>query len=298
MLPQISVIIPAYNRAHCISRAIQSVLAQTVPAAQILVIDDGSTDGTAELIRSSFGSSVQLLSHITNSGAAAARNTGMQAASGDYIAWLDSDDQWLPEKLEQQLAALSSNPMLAAVCSAFKYVDRNGRETIHIPKDRSPWASGLLFGCDIAPGTTLLVRRDAALAIGPLDTRLPRYEDWDWLLRFTIKYELGLTTTPLAKVHRESRPSVKIVKISVDYFIDKYQREFGTLGIIGSRRALSRMWLDVAWAYKISEHNYDLAKKYFWKAICITPLQGPGVYAAFINSIYLSLFSGSRPKIS
>jgi glycosyltransferase involved in cell wall biosynthesis len=160
MNPQISVIIPAYNRAHCIMRSIQSVLAQTLPVTEIIIVDDGSTDGTAELIHSLHGSPIRLLRHPTNLGAAAARNTGMSAVSADctFIAWLDSDDEWMPDKIEMQISLFSQIPSLAAVCTAYTLIQGKSQYD-YIPLDRKPWSEGLLFGCDLGPGATLLVRR-------------------------------------------------------------------------------------------------------------------------------------------
>ncbi len=286
-MAKISVIIPAYNRAHCIARAIQSVLAQTLPVTEIIVVDDGSTDGTAELAQSHFGSTIRVLRHPTNLGAAAARNTGMSAVSVDcdYIAWLDSDDEWLPEKLEKQVAVLNASPSVVAVCSAYKMIE-NRQESNYIPDDRSPWAEGLLLGCDVGPGATLLVRREAALATGLLDTRLTRYEDWDWLLRLAQKFEMTLISTPLAKVHRGGWPRPEIVETAIEQFIRKHQADFDALGQQRSRRALSRMWLDGAWfAYNMHPRNCSLERFYFWKALRISFIQPPGVYLGFLDSL-------------
>src|SRR3569833_81721 len=99
---KVSVVIPAWNAQACLSRAIRSVLAQTLPPFEILVVDDGSTDATPSLVRQ-FGSPVRLI-HQGHAGAAAARNTGIAAASGEYIAFLDADDEWLPRKLQRQMS--------------------------------------------------------------------------------------------------------------------------------------------------------------------------------------------------
>ncbi|UDL03325.1 glycosyltransferase family 2 protein [Marinobacter sp. CA1] len=109
--PRISVVIPTYNRAHNLTRAIQSVLAQTCPPMEILVVDDGSTDGTEQLVQQQFGSRVRYLRQ-TNAGSAAARNRGIEHAGGDWIAFLDSDDEWLPNKLATDRAMILATPDL------------------------------------------------------------------------------------------------------------------------------------------------------------------------------------------
>ena len=105
MPPDISVVIPAYNRATTIARALNSVLAQTFQDLEVIVVDDGSTDHTSEVIQQIGDARVEIIRHTRNQGAAEARNTGMKAAGGKYIAWLDSDDEWLPDKLQVQLDA-------------------------------------------------------------------------------------------------------------------------------------------------------------------------------------------------
>src|SRR5215467_5799913 len=110
-MPSISVVIPVWNRAHVISRAIASVLGQDLPAGdwsiQVLVVDDASTDDLGGALRR-FGPQVRCIRHERNAGAAAARNTGIRAAKSDYLAFLDSDDVWLPNKLARQIAFMRS----------------------------------------------------------------------------------------------------------------------------------------------------------------------------------------------
>ena len=109
----ISVVIPAYNSAAQLARALDSVLAQTRPAEEILVVDDGSTDATAEVARS-YGDAVRLIAQA-NAGAAAARNAGIRAARGTWIAFLDADDEWLPDRLALQTDILDRRPDLVWV---------------------------------------------------------------------------------------------------------------------------------------------------------------------------------------
>ncbi|HZF01834.1 MAG TPA: glycosyltransferase [Methylomirabilota bacterium] len=108
-MPLVSVIIPVFNRAHCVANAVESVLAQTFRNFEIIAVDDGSTDGTAEVLEK-FGDQIRLLRQ-KNRGVSAARNAGIRAARGKWIAFLDSDDRWFPEKLDRQLAAMEKYPV-------------------------------------------------------------------------------------------------------------------------------------------------------------------------------------------
>ncbi len=117
-MPTVSVIIPTYNRRAYVQEAIDSVLAQTYTDYEIIVIDDGSTDGTGEALRERYGDKI-IYEWQENQGLSAARNRGIESSRGQYIALLDSDDLWMPEKLERQVACLSQHPEVAMVARAY-----------------------------------------------------------------------------------------------------------------------------------------------------------------------------------
>ncbi len=197
----ISVIIPVFNRAHSIGDAVDSALAQELPTGcsiEVVVADDGSSDDLAGALKG-YDARLRLVRHERNAGAAAARNTAAAAARGDWLAFLDSDDTWLPSKLWRQIDAMRSHGWEAS-CTAY-ILHRRGGEFVS-PK----WPTGalgldrLVFGCFVSPGSTLLVSRKALEAAGPLDESLERYEDWDWLMRLTATHPLGFLAEPLARV--------------------------------------------------------------------------------------------------
>lgn len=191
--PLISVIIPAYNCEHYIERAIISALAQTYPNLECIVIDDGSTDGTPHVIRS-FGDRIQAI-YQANAGAAAARNSGIAAARGRYVAFLDADDYWLTTKLESQIRAFQEFPELALVCTSFAWTDdKPSHETP--PLDGPPYAPEKLTVYhdlerllqDPYLGTpSVLVEKRALEEIGGFDTTLPIAEDVDMYFRVCAK---------------------------------------------------------------------------------------------------------------
>ncbi|HIE08163.1 MAG TPA: glycosyltransferase family 2 protein, partial [Desulfarculaceae bacterium] len=110
--PLVSVVIPTFNRAAAVSRAVRSVLAQTYPEIEIIVVDDGSTDNSAELLRHEFGMQIKLLCLPRNHGVSYARNRGFELSRGSFVAFLDSDDLWSPEKTERQLTFMQARPDL------------------------------------------------------------------------------------------------------------------------------------------------------------------------------------------
>jgi glycosyltransferase involved in cell wall biosynthesis len=183
--PLVSVVIPVYNRAHLIGRAIGSVLAQTYPNFEIVVVDDASTDDLAGALSRIAHPRIRRVVRPSNRGAAAARNTGVAAAVGEYVAFLDSDDLWYPQKLAVQVAAMRDQPRdVAGTVCAYDCVKAGHPPRCIVPGWTSlTFARTQLLGCTCGPGTTMLCRRVIFAEIGPYDEELRRLEDWDWLLR-------------------------------------------------------------------------------------------------------------------
>jgi glycosyltransferase involved in cell wall biosynthesis len=197
----VSVVIPVWNRCETVIAAIDSVLDQRefVGALDIVVVDDGSTDDLASTL-APYGMRVRCVRHATNRGAAAARNTGVAASRGDYVALLDSDDVWLPGKLATQVNFMVQNG-LAISTTSYILRHNNGVETL------SPWyckpvlgIADLVWGCFVSPGSTMIFKRPVFEEVGPLLVDLKRLEDWEWLLRAVARYPLGFLQQPLAMI--------------------------------------------------------------------------------------------------
>lgn len=198
--PRISVIIPTYNRAWTLRAAMDSVLAQEYPSFELLVIDDGSTDETPELLRE-YGSRIRIFRQ-PNRGVSAARNRGIAAARGSLIAFLDSDDRWLPGKLAAQAAFFAANPD-ALICQTEELWVRNGVRVN--PRRRHQKRSGIIFEpslalCLVSP-SAVMVRRRLFDEFGLFDESLPACEDYDLWLRVSRKYPVHLIETPLIVKH-------------------------------------------------------------------------------------------------
>lgn len=185
MTPKISVVIPSYNSEKCIRETLESVLRQTLPPHEIIVVDDGSKDNTAAVVRS-FGDRVRYLRQ-DNQGIAAARNTGVNSATGDWIALLDHDDLWLPTKLEKQSKVVTENPDLICVYTAFAYLHPDGslEEVPPFPaKDLWP---ALRYRTPILPSTAI-VKRSALIAIGGFQKYIYCIDDWNMWFRLVVRY--------------------------------------------------------------------------------------------------------------
>ena len=193
--PLVSVIIPTYNRGWVLREAIDSVLAQDFKDFELIVIDDGSTDDT-DLILSPYQNHI-IVHKQANQGVSSARNTGISLSSGTFIAFLDSDDLWLPDKLSVQIDFFVSNPD-TAICQTEEVWIRNGVRVNPKKKHKKP--SGMIFEpslhlCLVSPSAVML-RRWIFEAAGMFDENLPACEDYDLWLRIGCKYPVYLIETP------------------------------------------------------------------------------------------------------
>ncbi len=193
--PRVSAVIPTRNYARYVGEAVESVLAQSFTELEIVVVDDGSTDETADVLRA-FGERIRYIRQ-EHRGLAATRNTGIGAARGRYVAFLDADDLWLPEKVSLQVARLDSEPAVGLVYS----------EAILFPvTPHSHWAphpSGRILPWlvlqNVVPSPTPMVRRELFEQVGRFDETLSACEDWDMWIRIARVSEIAYVDRVLAK---------------------------------------------------------------------------------------------------
>jgi len=196
-MPKVSVIIPTYNRAGIVVRAISSVLNQTVSDFEVIIIDDGSVDGTEKAVAGLKGP-IQYLAHPANLGVSAARNTGIRHSNAPFIAFLDSDDHWLPEKLNVQMQFFETNSQMVA-CQTEEIWIRKGRRVNPMKKHVKP--SGDIFEpslklCLVSPSAVML-KRSVLDEVGLFDESLPACEDYDLWLRIACRHPVHLIDQPL-----------------------------------------------------------------------------------------------------
>jgi|WetSurMetagenome_2_1015567.scaffolds.fasta_scaffold117366_2 glycosyltransferase involved in cell wall biosynthesis len=189
--PLISIIIPSYNRGHILMKSVNSVLSQTYEHIELIIVDDASTDNTAEIIHSLTDSRIKFIHLEHNSGACAARNEGIQEAEGKYIAFNDSDDQWHSNKLSEQLSFIRKNNADVVVCSMNCY-DENKNRFLHtfphsMPEGRLSYKDLLFYNCS---STQLLFGKALCFKTIQFDSKMPRMQDWDEILRLSQHYTI------------------------------------------------------------------------------------------------------------
>jgi len=213
MEPLVSVIIPTYNRAGYLSQTLKSVLEQTYRDIEVIVVDDGSTDNTTEVVASFNDSRIRYLKQDHRGLPAIGRNTGLKAASGDYIAFLDDDDLWMPEKIEKQLDYLSKHPEYTIMYSNAWFIDENGVQNglVMKPKylkegdifEELIWGSPKFF----IPQLTVLMKRKVFENIGFFneDPSMRFIEDYEYWLRASLRYKIGFIDELLAMYREHSQ---------------------------------------------------------------------------------------------
>ena len=244
-MPRVSVIIPTYNRVDILPRAVDSVLAQTARDFELIVVDDGSTDDTQALLNAYDDPRIRSVAHGSNRGANVARNTGIGAATGTYVAFLDSDDEWHPRKLERQLAVLSerSDDWVAAYCAStirtrgtLGHVEMLGARVLSIarPAGRREGGEELIgevLADNIQPGagSTLLVRTDVARQIGGFDESLDRFQDPEFVLRILAVGKLAYVDEPLVIRHDTGTPDAETIESADAQYLAMYDERVSEL---------------------------------------------------------------------
>ena len=223
-MPKVSVVMPAYNFGRFLGEAIQSVLDQTFEDFEVIVVDDGSTDNTKEVVSSFPDTRVRYI-YQENRGVSAAQNVGISASRGEYIAFLGADDIWLPQKLELQERAMDSNPQAGVVYSDLYYLDSaTGIVTgtffqqLKFPPPRGRvlnWFTQQFFGHP----STLLVRRDVFARVGMFDEALSGAEDNDMLFRIASHFEFEVICEPLIKYRRHASQVTQQTQIRLGPYI-------------------------------------------------------------------------------
>lgn len=264
--PAVSVIIPTYNRSQYVTEAIGSVLAQTFTDYEIIVIDDGSTDNTREAILPYFSKITYI--YQENRGVSAARNTGIREAKGEWIAFLDSDDEWLPSKLELQVKDLQQFPDAVLSCTNIVFEGGAGSQSIDyfetclsVNFNRTEFIQDALFK-SYAFTSTVLARRKDILIVGMFDEHMSIYEDID--LFFRLSTQGGFVVNPLVLAKAFRRDEYGEINLSGQFLSEKEKNYKNIINIYKKlanfrltpqqkyfvREKLSNSWFDLGIVYQ------------------------------------------------
>ena len=277
--PQVSVIIPVYNGERTIKRALDSIFAQTFPSLEVIVVDDASIDGTVSVVAQYNDDRLTIIRPPENQGAGAARNKGIAQARGRWVAFLDADDAWKPEKLARQVELLQRSSKPIGACATGYDIEKNGRRfSIALNLMPHRFRYDILFGCTISPGSTLMVERSVFDRVGYFDEKFRRLEDWDWLLRFSEHYDMEFVPTPLADIYTwESPNSSKSTDLVIDGIRHMKKKHASRLGLWRGLQFRSSLLVEHAAVLHRAGRPLD-AIFYVGLALAIYPVRNMGFF--------------------
>lgn len=232
--PRVSVVIPTYNRAAKTVRAVNSVLAQSYRSIEIIVVDDGSTDNTSLALQSVFGDKIRYF-RKTNGGVSSARNFGIAQTKGEYVAFLDSDDLWLPNKIEMQVKYLDAHESYGMVLTGYEHFENENsapkiiNRRSQIPRDGNI-LENILLNPSLVP-STVMVRKSALDKIGVFDESLPTAEDLEFHFRMASQFPIGLIDMPLIQFIQGPEGLSAKVRTYSDYIyvVERFLQQYGAV---------------------------------------------------------------------
>jgi glycosyltransferase involved in cell wall biosynthesis len=304
MSPLVNAIVPAYNYGRFLDRALDSVLSQTYSAVQCVVVDDGSTDETAEVLKRFRGRVTAIVQ--PHRGVSAARNAAIAASHGELIAFLDGDDYWHPTKIERQVAWLTKNPDVACIGCGLEHVYPDGRieripgnrntdvtkaETVRRLARREFWIMG--------SGSGAMIRRSALAQAGGFDERLTAAEDWDLWLRVASQYAVDNVEDVLVSINRHGTGLFRNARLMEAAQWQVYQSAVQRWPHI--LRARDRRYIQsliLADAARESRDRWE-ALNYYARALWAWPLNRRILRAAAIQAVRQIMMSGqAAPKVA
>jgi glycosyltransferase involved in cell wall biosynthesis len=271
-LPKVSVIIPNYNYAKYIAETIDSVLAQTYPNLEVIVVDDGSKDDSLKILRS-YGDKITVIEQ-KNQGVARARNIGTAYSNGEYIAFLDADDVWLPEKLERQMEKFFANEEIGFVHCSMTFISPNGDIIGENRNGMEGNVAGeflrLRRGVVVGAGSTGIVKRNIFDEVGGFDTRLSTSADWDFCYRLARNHEIGFIIKPLVlyRIHN-SNMHANIKAMEHDMLLS-FEKAFADEIPANRRECYGNLHLTLAGSY-FRAQNYADFIRHSLKSIWLKP---------------------------
>jgi glycosyltransferase involved in cell wall biosynthesis len=270
-MPIVSIVLPTYNRAHLIKRAIGSLLQQTYQDFEIIIIDDASTDNTETIVDSFNDPRIRYLRHEINRGLSTARNTAIKISKGKYLAFQDDDDVWTSDKLQRQMGVFNSEKNTVGVVYSGLFRIKNGKKYYELPpkkvKRNGYVYKETFFDLPIYI-VTAVIRKSCFNKVGLFDESLPSYEDKDLFIRLAKHFEFRLIEAPLVTSWVSSDSLTKnttFLKQSTEILLKKHQEGYNS-----DKKALSKRLFRVGHSLCMGDHYRD-GIQYMGKAIILNP---------------------------
>jgi glycosyltransferase involved in cell wall biosynthesis len=269
----VSVILPTHNRADILSRAIKSALEQSYEDIELIIVDDFSTDETKSVIETFKDARIRYVRLDRVSGGSAARNVGIDLSRGEFIAFLDDDDEWLPEKIEKQMEKFKQGAQdLGLIYTGAIIITPDIKEEIVTPKIGGHIYKKQLKEDNIHSTSTWLVKKECFLNpyVGKFDETLPARQDYDLSLRLSKYYSVGYCSEPLVRIYRD-----RIDSISNDVsnrvkghllVLKKIEREISNLDVLNKNIILSSHYFSIGKYYQLKNEIHN-SKRYLLKAL-------------------------------
>jgi glycosyltransferase involved in cell wall biosynthesis len=281
--PKVSVVIPTCNRAELLRCAISSVLSQTWQDFELLVVDDASSDATPQAVRDFPDPRIHYIRHDERKGGSAARNTGIDCARGQYVAFLDDDDEWLPVKLEKQIKLFEGSPTsLGLVYTGYWIIERENGKVIQqtTPVKRGDLSQEIFVRNWVGGTSSVAIRKACFETVGGFDPALPSFQDYDMWIRLAQRFELAFVAEPLLKYHLHERKiwtNLEALKCGMDILLEKHGQS------LPLQRNLARYYLSVG-ARFCFQGEVQKGRKSLSRAIRLNPFEIRS-YAYFLFSL-------------
>jgi len=275
--PLVSVVIPTYGRSHLLARAIDSALSQTYPIIEIFVVDDNGretpqqTETEEKLQEYIQNNQITYLKHEKNAGGSAARNTGIKASHGHYVALLDDDDEWFPEKLEKQVEYFKSLDEKVGVVYCSYILQEHDRDEEIVRNERGDLTKDLLM-LEFDPGasSTLFFKKNVLEEIHYFDEQFSRHQDLEVLIRLCRHYLIDVCPDVLLKINGHNFPSAAKIEGVKKLFFDIFKSDIKKFSFIDQRRVYAMHYMELA-ALFLNEKKLLKILKYYFLAMAKYP---------------------------
>lgn len=286
----VSVVVPTHERSSALQRAIDSIIKQTFSDFEIIIIDDASTDCTKEVVNEYDDSRIRYIRHDENRGGSAARNTGINAAEGELIAFLDDDDEWKVDKLAAQLDAYERTTAdTGVIYTGIKNTDSDGKiNSIKTPQIEGDVTKELLLHNFIGSFSAIMVDRETIEQTGLLDERFPSWQDWEYYIRLSQEARFAAVSEPLVVRHNAAHEQISDdfeIKLTKTYPLlrDRFDALSAEYGRGFQRRREGHLLFHVGYA-ALSQGRYALARRLLSRSLLRAPTNKEG-YIYWLSSL-------------